>query len=82
MYFAECTDVIMEDAKSFKEHWMERLQQLELEALLSKRDALMAQGALYNMVASDSSRNQDFLKREVRLKHKMCVCSGTSNSCT
>ena len=61
----ECTDIIMEDAKSRKTEWKDRLSKLELESLLSLRDTLMAKGGLYMLVINDSKRNAEQITQYV-----------------
>ena len=48
-----CTDQIMEDAKKKKDDWTQRLQNLEVESLLSLRDTLLARGSMLTMSSAD-----------------------------
>ena len=43
----------MEDAKKKKDDWTQRLQNLEVESLLSLRDTLLARGSMLTMSSAD-----------------------------
>ncbi len=55
----------MEDAKKHKRAWKEKLDRLELESLLSLRDAIMASGVMRLQVINDCQQNQQHIEKEV-----------------
>lgn len=67
-YCVECTNVILKDAMAKKDHWSKRLNQLEKENLLSLRNSLMCQGALFMKISAESKENQAQVTKEVQPK--------------
>lgn len=53
----ECTDIIMKDAKTRKNFWKRRLQQLAVECQWMLREGLLAKGAMMKMVLEENQNN-------------------------
>ena len=49
--------MILSDAQKRQQNSKEKLNKLEVESLLTKRDGLLAQGVLYRVMETESQRN-------------------------
>ena len=64
--FADVTALIISDAQKKQREFRENQAKLDLESLLSKRDVLMAQGAMYQLIEAESRDNIKESETEVR----------------
>ena len=64
-FLTECTDLILSNAKEKKKEWKKRLATMDMDSLLDYRDALMAQGVLFTVIAQESSSNSKYASIQV-----------------
>jgi hypothetical protein len=63
----DVTTLIISDAQKKQHAFREKQARLELESLLSKRDVLMAQGVMYQLIEAESRENMKETESEVRI---------------
>ena len=66
---ADVTELVITDAQKKQVSCREKMNKLELESLLSKRDVLMAQGGMYKLIDFETQRNITNLESEVSNNH-------------
>ena len=65
IFLTGCTDLILSDAKEKKKEWKKRLATMDMDSLLDYRDALMAQGVLFTVIARESNSNSKYASVQV-----------------